>query len=59
MIYFTDKIHSFLRPDPPDLLLDDSAGRIANVISGGRIRCFPIDIIPPRFTMYISPGGGG
>jgi hypothetical protein len=37
---FVNKIHNFLRPDPLDLLLDDSAGRIARERFGGRIRSF-------------------
>jgi hypothetical protein len=54
---FRDKIHHFLRINPPDLLLDDSAGRIARQHSGGRIRNFPpVDIIPPWLSMLISPG---
>jgi hypothetical protein len=33
--YLIYKIHHFLRPDTPDLLLDVSAGRIAREYSGG------------------------
>jgi hypothetical protein len=33
--YFIDKIHHFLCPNAPDLLLDDSVGRIAREHSGG------------------------
>jgi hypothetical protein len=37
---FRYKIHHFLRPDPPYLLLDGSIGRIARERSGGRIGSF-------------------
>jgi hypothetical protein len=54
---FRDKIHHFLRINRPDLLLDDSAGKIARQQFGGRIRNFPpVDIIPPWLSMLISPG---
>jgi hypothetical protein len=53
-----DEINNFLRSDPPDLLLDESAGRIASERSGGRIGCFPL---PTPSTMvlhaHISPAG--
>jgi hypothetical protein len=48
---FLEKIQHFLLLSPPDLLLDASAGKITKECSGGRIRVFPVDIIPP-----LSPG---
>jgi hypothetical protein len=42
-IYFVDKIHHFLPPDPPHLLLHGSAGKTARKRSGGRIS-FPLSI---------------
>jgi hypothetical protein len=33
--YFVDTVHNFLCPDPPELLLDGSIGRIAREHSGG------------------------
>jgi hypothetical protein len=40
--YFVDKNHNFLPPNPPDLLLGSSAGRIARQRYGGRIGSFPL-----------------
>jgi hypothetical protein len=48
---FVDKIHHFLRPDPPDFLLGGYAVRIARERSGGRIGSFP----PLYITHHSSP----
>jgi hypothetical protein len=39
--YFVSKMHHFLCPDPPNLLLDGSACRPARVCSGGQTGSFP------------------
>jgi hypothetical protein len=39
---FINKIHHFFCPEPLDMLLDDSANRIARERSGGWIRSFPL-----------------
>jgi hypothetical protein len=48
-----DKIHHFLCLDPPDLLLDGSAGRIARVLWWTNQEFSPVDIIPPWFSLLI------
>jgi hypothetical protein len=50
---FVDKIHHFLHPDPPGLLLDGSAGRIARALWWTNQEFSPVNIIPPWFSMLI------
>jgi hypothetical protein len=47
----------FLRPGPPDLLLDDSAGGIARERSGGWIGSFLQSTSTTVLHAHISPGG--
>jgi hypothetical protein len=57
-VIFRSQNPSFPRPDPPDLLLDNSACRIARERSGGRIRSFPqLTSWTTVFHVHISPGG--
>jgi hypothetical protein len=44
---------SFHSPVPPALLLDESTGRIATGIWWANEKYFPVDIIPPCFSMLI------
>jgi hypothetical protein len=48
------QIHSLLRQVPPDLLLDGSAGRLAREIWWTNEEYYPVDIIPPCFSMLIN-----
>jgi hypothetical protein len=50
--YFESENH-FLRQVPRDLLLDDSAGRIAREQSWKNHVFFPVDTIPSWFSMLI------
>jgi hypothetical protein len=51
------QIHIFLRPVPPALLLVDSSGRVARELWWTKKKHSPVDIIPPRFTMFICHFG--
>jgi hypothetical protein len=50
--YFEVQIHHFLCQVPPDLLLFDSAGRIAREL-WRKNQVSPVDIILPRFSILM------
>jgi hypothetical protein len=52
--YFKGQIYQFLLLARPDfLLVDDSAGRVAREIWWTKEEFYPVDIIPPWFSMLI------
>jgi hypothetical protein len=51
--YFTGQIHHFVCQVPPNLLLDDSVGRIARKLWWTNQEISLVNIIPPWFSMLI------
>jgi hypothetical protein len=57
--HMVEKICHSLCPDPPDLLLDGSAGRIARERFGGWIRSVSLSASSTMvLDAHASPGGG-